>query len=72
MPSKTGQFNNTLILDGPDYAWLEDLMPGLRGAGGDELVSNLSVTQLNAHWRRAVAPAGFKELGPVPYHMRHT
>ena len=71
-PSKTGQFDDTLILDGPDYAWLQNLMPGLRGNGGEELVFNLSVTQLNALWRRAVVLAGVKELDQVPYHMRHT
>ena len=72
-PSKTGQFNDTVLLDNPHHRFLQGPLARIKKATNDsDFLMGLTVTEFTAAFHRACQRANVQVLSPVPYHMRHT
>lgn len=71
--SKTGQFNDSVLLDGPDSHLLGLACRALvRDRSRSDTALGLTMPQHTAMFRRAVEQLQLSSLHPVPYQLRHT
>ena len=72
--SKTGQFNESLLLDNVEFEWMGGVLRGLHrpGARDLEVFANVTYSEWARSFRQAGHDLGLQALGPpVLYQLRH-
>ena len=70
--SKTGEFDDTLLLDNPEFAWMGDVLSLLQEQAGRGPLWRFSQSSWVEHFRAAGMRLGLTRLGPpILYQLRH-
>ena len=70
-PGKTGEFDETLLLDWPELRWVTPLMQMLRARTPGVPVWPFDAVELRRQFALAASAAQIEHLKPTPYGLRH-
>ena len=71
-PGKTGEFDDTVVLDQPDLLWLDEPLRSLRAARAPgEPLWSLDYEDLRGLFNGVVAELGLEAISPSLYALRH-
>ena len=70
-PGKTGEFDESVVLDWHELAWMSPLLEQLKGRPPQVSIWQLDYAGYIAAFKQAVLDANIEVLVPVPYSLRH-